>query len=123
MKDIIYQLEAVKTKCLFKDMRFDSDVLEECIRRLNEIESEHSDIMTRLVNQNTLFGAKMKVLQDKLERTEKERDAAIADITEFAKFYRRRTTCDFCKHDSEEEGCSCHDNNYFINDCFEWRGL
>ena len=65
---------------------------------------------------------RIKKLQDELMYVKIERDAAIADITEFAKFYRRRTICDFCKHDSEEECCSCHDGNYFINDCFEWRG-
>ncbi len=64
----------------------------------------------------------IKKLQDELRYTKKERDAAIADITELARFYRRRTICDFCKHDSEEECRSCHDNNQFINDCFEWRG-
>lgn len=123
MKDIIYQLESVKTKCLWEDMGFDAEVLEGCIRRLKEMDVERDIIMTRLVDQNTLFGARMKVLQDKLEQAEKERDAAIADITEFAKFNRRRTICDFCKHDSEE-GCRNHcNNNYFINDCFEWRKL
>lgn len=64
----------------------------------------------------------IKKLQDELRYTKKERDAAIADITELARFYRRRTICDFCKHDSEEKCRSCHDNNQFINDCFEWRG-
>jgi hypothetical protein len=94
MKDIIYQLEAVKTKCLWEDV----DVLDGCICRLKEIE-------------------------DELEHTRKERDAAIADLTEFAKFYRRQTTCNFCKHDSEKECGSHSKDNYFINDCFEWRGL
>ena len=99
MKDVIYQLEAIKTKCLFLDMQFDADVLDGCIRRLREI-------------------------RDELGRTRKERDAAIADLTEFAKFFRRRAICDFCNHDSEtaEECDSCGKDNYFINDCFEWRG-
>lgn len=60
-------------------------------------------------------------LEAELTCMRRERDAAIADITELAKFYRRRTICDFCKHDSEECG-GHHDSNYFINDCFEWRG-
>lgn len=65
---------------------------------------------------------RIKNLKDELAYAKRERDAAIADITEFAKFYKRRTICDFCKHDSEEECCSCHNSNSFINDCFEWRG-
>ena len=65
---------------------------------------------------------RIKRLQDELLYTKTERDAAIADITEFAKFYKRRTACDFCKHDSKEECRSCHNSNGFINDCFEWRG-
>ena len=64
---------------------------------------------------------RIKRLQDELMYTRRERDAAIADITELAKFYQRRTICDFCKHD-EEEGCPTNKNK-FINDCFEWRGL
>ena len=64
---------------------------------------------------------RIKKLQDELAYVKKERDAAIADITELAKFFRRRAICDFCKHDSEECG-GCHESNYFINDCFEWRG-
>lgn len=63
----------------------------------------------------------IKKLKDELAYAKRERDAAIADMTEFAKFYRRRTICDFCKHDSEE--CHSSKDNYFINDCFEWRGL
>ena len=66
----------------------------------------------------------IKQLKDELAYAKKERDAAIADITEFAKFHRRRTICDFCKYDGEEECRShCDDNNRFINNCFEWRGL
>ena len=67
---------------------------------------------------------RIKNLQDKLRYTKKERDAAIADITEFAKFHKRRTVCDFCKHDSLsiEECRSRKKDNRFINDCFEWRG-
>lgn len=63
----------------------------------------------------------IKRLQDELRYTRRERDAAIADLTELAKFYSRRTICDFCKHDDED----CHPDhhgNQFINDCFEWRG-
>lgn len=123
MKDIIYQLESVKTRCLWEDMGFDAEVLEGCIHRLKEMDAERDIIMTRLVDQNTLFGARMKVLQDKLEQAEKERDAAVADITEFAKFYRRRSVCDFCEHDGEESCRSRRNDNYFINDCFKWRGF
>ena len=65
---------------------------------------------------------RIKKLQDELRYVIKERDAAIADLTEFAKFYRRRTICDFCKHDIEEKCDSRDCDNYFINDCFEWRG-
>ena len=67
---------------------------------------------------------RIKRLQDELTYTRKERDAAIADLTEFAKFYRRRTVCDFCKHDclSVEECNARKKDNCFINDCFEWRG-
>ena len=64
----------------------------------------------------------IKRLQDELRYTKRERDAAIADITEFAKFYRRRTICDFCEYDGEEECNSSNKSNYFINDCFKWRG-
>lgn len=67
---------------------------------------------------------RIKRLQDELTYTRKERDAAIADLTEFAKFYKRRTICDFCKHDclSVEECKARKKDNCFINDCFEWRG-
>lgn len=64
----------------------------------------------------------IKKLQDELRYVKRERDAAIADITELAKFYRRRTICDFCEYDVEEECNSQCENNYFINDCFKWRG-
>lgn len=65
----------------------------------------------------------IKKLQDELRFAKRERDAAIADLTEFAKFYRRNTICHFCEFDGEEE-CSQRDtkNNHFINDCFKWRG-
>lgn len=63
---------------------------------------------------------KIKRLQDELMYVKRERDAAIADLTEFAKFFRRRSICDFCKYDSED--CNSNKDNYFINDCFEWRG-
>lgn len=100
MKFVIEQLEAVKESCYFRDLCFDAKVLDGCIRRLKEMRD------------------------DELEYVEKERDAAIADLTELAKFHRRRAICDFCKHDSEtaEECRSCGKDNYFINDCFEWRG-
>lgn len=66
----------------------------------------------------------IKRLQDELIYAKKERDAAISDITEFAKFYRRRTVCDFCKYDcASVEECKSRKKNNFINDCFEWRGL
>lgn len=66
----------------------------------------------------------IKRLQDELRYTRKERDAAIADLTEFAKFIRRRTICDFCKYDGDNvEQCRARTkDNRFINDCFEWRG-
>lgn len=64
---------------------------------------------------------RIKKLEDELRYVKRERDAAVADMTEFAKFYRRRTICDFCIHDIEE--CNSNKDNYFINDCFEWRGL
>lgn len=63
----------------------------------------------------------IEMLQAELNHTKRERDAAVADLTELAKFYRRRAICDFCKYDSEE--CDAHNDNYFINDCFEWRGV
>ena len=70
------------------------------------------------VNKNKII----EMLQAELNRIKKERDAAVADLTELAKFYRRNTICNFCKYDSEE--CVAHSNdNYFINDCFEWRGV
>jgi hypothetical protein len=119
MKDIIYQLEAVKTKCLFEDMKFDADVLDGCIRRLREIENKYNDAVSWLTKKDI----QIKKLKDEIAYTKRERDAAVADFTEFAKFYRRRTICDFCRHDSEEE-CDSHSyDNKFINDCFEWRGL
>lgn len=67
---------------------------------------------------------RIKKLKDELIYAKRERDAAIADITEFAKFYKRRTVCDFCKYDcaSIEECKSRQKDNRFINDCFEWRG-
>lgn len=64
----------------------------------------------------------IKKLKDELAYIKKERDAAIADITEFAKFHKRRSICDFCKYDCESVCKSHKKNNYFINDCFEWRG-
>lgn len=59
-----------------------------------------------------------------IDRLEKERDAAIADLTELCQFYKGRTICDFCKHDRDDpEDCKCRQNtNTFINNCFEWRG-
>ena len=67
---------------------------------------------------------RIKKLQDELMYVKRERDAAISDITEFAKFYRRRTICDFCKYDcASVEECNSRKKNNFINDCFEWRGL
>lgn len=65
----------------------------------------------------------IKILKGELRQMRRERDAAIADLTEFAKFYRRNTICHFCEFDGEEE-CPQRNtkNNYFINDCFKWRG-
>lgn len=66
---------------------------------------------------------RIKKLQDELRWVKKERDAAIADLTEFAKFYRRNTICHFCEFDGEEScPASSAKDNYFINDCFKWRG-
>lgn len=69
------------------------------------------------VNKNKII----EMLQAELNHAKKERDAAVADLTEFAKFYRRRTICDFCKYDSDE--CDANNDNYFINDYFEWRNV
>lgn len=65
----------------------------------------------------------IKILKGELLQMRRERDAAIADLTEFAKFHRRNTICHFCEFDGEEE-CSQRNtkNNPFINDCFKWRG-
>lgn len=66
----------------------------------------------------------IKKLQDELRQVKRERDAAIADLTEFAKFYRRNTICHFCDYDGEEQcPSSSHKDNYYINDCFKWRGM
>ena len=60
-----------------------------------------------------------------MDRLKKERDAAIADLTELAYFIKRRTICDFCKHDRDDpDDCQGKRNpNEYINDCFEWRGI
>ena len=66
----------------------------------------------------------IKKLEDELRSVKRERDAAIADLTELAKFYRRNTICHFCDYDGEEQcPSSSHKDNYYINDCFKWRGI
>lgn len=64
-------------------------------------------------------------LIEELNRARKERDAAIADLTELAYFIKRRTICDFCKHDRDDPNdCQGKRNpNEYINNCFEWRGI
>lgn len=121
MKDIIYQLRCVREKCRFLDMDFEADVLDTCIGELQTMDALDADKTKWLIHKDNYI----KKLQDELMYTKKERDAAIADITEFAKFYQRRSICDFCKHDCDsEETCrKRRSDNVFINVCFEWRGL
>lgn len=92
------------------------NVLDGCISRLKEIETEYRDLLC-------MKDGRIKELSDKLLWEKKEKDAVVADITEFAKFYRRRTICDFCMHENEEKYCSRCGENPFINDCFKWRSL
>lgn len=57
---------------------------------------------------------------EKIKQVAEDYGLSIVDIIEFAKFYRRRTICDFCKYNDKEEcGFNCEDNY----DCFEWRGV
>ena len=66
----------------------------------------------------------IKKLKDELMYVKRERDAAIADITEFAKFYRRRTICDFCKYDcASVEECKARkkDNHFIMEYCSDER--
>ena len=56
-----------------------------------------------------------------IEKLRKERDAAIADLTEFAMFAKRQTICNFCMYDDED--CKGRDgDNSYMNECFKWRG-
>lgn len=121
MKEIIYQLKAVKESCLANNLEFNASVLDTCIGELHTMDSLDADKTKWLVNKDNYI----KKLQDELTYVAKERDAAIADITEFAKFNQRRTICDFCKHDCDsDETCrKRRRDNVFINVCFEWRGL
>ena len=124
MKDILYQLDAVKTNlCILSKDNFNSDVINTCISNLKEYEKGIEEQFIRLHAEAMDYHAEIQRLKDELTQTKRERDAAVADLTEFLYFYRRRTICDFCKHDAEEGCTSEHKNNHYINDCFEWRGM
>ena len=57
-----------------------------------------------------------------IERLRKERDAAIADLTELCMFYKTQTICNFCAYDDDEECKGRGGDNGYMNKCFKWRG-
>lgn len=56
------------------------------------------------------------------EHLRKERDAAIADLTELCMFYKTQTICNFCAYDDDEECKGRGGDNDYMNKCFKWRG-
>lgn len=53
---------------------------------------------------------------------QKERDAAIADLTELCMFYKTQTICNFCAYDDDEDCKGRGSDNDYMNKCFKWRG-
>ena len=68
------------------------------------------------------MGINIKNLKDELLSVKRERDAAIADLTELCMFYKTQTICNFCAYDSDEECKGRGGDNGYMNKCFKWRG-
>ena len=77
-------------------------------------------MVTNLLNKQS----NLEIEQSKaeIERLRKERDAAIADLTELCMFYKTQTICNFCAYDSDEECKGRGGDNGYTNKCFKWRG-
>ena len=67
--------------------------------------------------------ARAEAAEDRTEKAERERDAAISDLTYIARTYPvdlcDDLVCQYCKHyQNVNTGCP----GWTENDCFEWRG-
>lgn len=63
------------------------------------------------------------------EQVERERDAAVSDLTFVVNQYRLETTgidlCGLCEYDLPpvgENGQTAECPGFYVNDCFKWRG-
>lgn len=90
---------------------------------MNEINTDETIYIQTPERSGKALMIEKAYMMHQLETLRKERDAAIADLTEFAMFHKRQTICNFCMYDAEEE-CKgkCGEDNQFINKCFKWRG-
>lgn len=88
------------------------------IKRLLKMRNEKNKPMSDhiLITAQSLFD-----LVDELERTEREKDAAVGDIERLAKPPYEVVFCDICKYGSDEEECQKRNCNGDRRD-FEWRG-
>ena len=73
--------------------------------------------------------AENKELRAELEQVERERDAAVSDLTFVVNQYRLETTgidlCGLCEYDLPpvgENGQTAECPGFYVNDCFKWRG-
>ena len=76
-----------------------------------------------------MWESRCKMLEERAEKAERERDAAISDLTFAVNQYRLFTTdidlCGLCKFDlpaAGESGQTAECPGYYKDNCFEWRG-
>lgn len=83
-----------------------------------------------LENANRILSARITKEEDRAEKAERERDAAVSDLTFAVNQYRLFTTdidlCGLCKFDLPpvgESGQTAECPGFYKENCFEWRGI
>ena len=95
----------------------------DCFKPKEKIEPNLQPLIEKYEADNARLQEENSFMIKELASVLKERDAAIADLTEFAMFHKRQTICNFCAYDDDDEDCKGRDgDNGYMNECFKWRG-
>lgn len=108
--------EAMKPNCLLCDSMHENGNCTEVGGFCTAVPAAHCPLIPRLRN-------KLAAVEARAEKAERERDAAISDLTYIARTYPvdlcDDLVCQYCKHyQNVNTGCP----GWTENDCFEWSG-
>lgn len=125
--DLLARAEAAEKELEWKNM-----VIEAAERRFTEAEAKckRLDESRERANESAhMWESRCKMLEERAEKAERDRDAAISDLTFAVNQYRLFTTdidlCGLCKFDlpaAGESGQTAECPGYYKDNCFEWRG-